>query len=149
MFEAYLDSRVLDKLERHFALAAEKNLEAMGLLAGRVCRWKGADYVLVDEYLTSRNAATPVSVRFERAGLAELVSGLVEKGGKRIIVGWAHSHPGYGCFLSQTDLDTQRAFFGEPFNVALVVDPLRKEKKFFKLDGVGYREASFAVVKTR
>jgi len=42
------------------------------------------------------------------------------------IVGWYHSHPGYGCFLSGIDVDTQaqNQAFQDPF-VAIVVDPVK------------------------
>lgn len=42
--------------------------------------------------------------------------------GKRI-VGWYHSHPGFGIFLSEHDLFIQRNFFSDPAQVAYVVDP--------------------------
>ena len=40
-------------------------------------------------------------------------------------IGWWHSHPGYGLFLSQTDIKTQIFSFqlAHIFSVALVVDP--------------------------
>jgi len=42
------------------------------------------------------------------------------------IVGWYHSHPGYGCWLSGIDVQTQSAHqtFEDPF-LAIVVDPVR------------------------
>jgi proteasome lid subunit RPN8/RPN11 len=40
------------------------------------------------------------------------------------IVGWYHSHPGFGIFLSEHDLFIHRNFFGGPSQIALVVDPL-------------------------
>ncbi|VDO39224.1 unnamed protein product, partial [Onchocerca flexuosa] len=42
------------------------------------------------------------------------------------VVGWYHSHPGYGCWLSGIDVSTQalNQQFQEPF-VAIVVDPIR------------------------
>lgn len=40
------------------------------------------------------------------------------------IVGWYHSHPGFGVFLSEYDIFIQENFFGAPGQVALVVDPL-------------------------
>lgn len=41
-------------------------------------------------------------------------------------VGWYHSHPGYGCWLSGIDVDTQRTqqTFSDPF-LAVVIDPHR------------------------
>jgi len=47
-------------------------------------------------------------------------------GNKEQVVGWYHSHPGYGCWLSGIDVDTQHLNqqFTEPF-LAIVVDPVR------------------------
>ncbi len=44
--------------------------------------------------------------------------------GERALLGWYHSHPGLGVFLSGTDLGTQRRHFGHPWCVAVVLDPL-------------------------
>lgn len=42
------------------------------------------------------------------------------------VVGWYHSHPGYGCWLSGIDVETQKTqqTFMDPF-VAVVIDPDR------------------------
>lgn len=40
------------------------------------------------------------------------------------IVGWYHSHPGFGVEFSEMDLFIQRNFFAAPAQFALVVDPL-------------------------
>ncbi len=42
------------------------------------------------------------------------------------IVGWYHSHPGYGCWLSGIDVTTQKTnqMFQDPF-LAVVIDPNR------------------------
>ena len=41
-------------------------------------------------------------------------------------IGWYHSHPGYGCWLSGIDVSTQmlNQNFQDPF-VAIVIDPVR------------------------
>ena len=39
------------------------------------------------------------------------------------IVGWYHSHPGFGIFLSEHDLFIQENFFSSPGQVAWVYDP--------------------------
>jgi proteasome lid subunit RPN8/RPN11 len=41
-----------------------------------------------------------------------------------VILGWYHSHPGYGIFLSEDDQFIHRNFFPAPFHVAIVVDPI-------------------------
>lgn len=42
------------------------------------------------------------------------------------VIGWYHSHPGYGCWLSGIDVSTQMLHqqYEEPF-VAIVIDPIR------------------------
>jgi len=40
------------------------------------------------------------------------------------IVGWYHSHPGFGIFLSEHDLFIHRNFFSGRSQIALVVDPI-------------------------
>jgi 26S proteasome regulatory subunit N11 len=46
-----------------------------------------------------------------------------------MVVGWYHSHPGFGCWLSSVDIQTQQSF--EQLNarsVAVVVDPIQSVK---------------------
>ena len=42
------------------------------------------------------------------------------------MIGWYHSHPGYGCWLSGIDVGTQatQQMYQEPF-LAIVIDPHR------------------------
>jgi len=56
------------------------------------------------------------------------------------IIGWYHSHPGYGCWLSGIDVNTQMTNqqYQDPF-VAVVVSKtslifLLKSKYYFKFD---------------
>jgi 26S proteasome regulatory subunit N11 len=46
-----------------------------------------------------------------------------------MVVGWYHSHPGFGCWLSGVDINTQQSF--EALNqraVAVVIDPIQSVK---------------------
>jgi proteasome lid subunit RPN8/RPN11 len=52
------------------------------------------------------------------------------------IVGWYHSHPGFGIFLSGHDLFIHRNFFNAPSQIAVVVDPRGgREGAFVWVDG--------------
>lgn len=51
------------------------------------------------------------------------------------IVGWYHTHPGFGLFLSEYDMFIHRNFFTDPRMVALVIDPLAGELGWFGWDG--------------
>jgi proteasome lid subunit RPN8/RPN11 len=46
-------------------------------------------------------------------------------------VGWYHSHPGFGIFLSDADVFIHRNWFGHPFQIAFVVDPQDEEEGVF------------------
>lgn len=48
------------------------------------------------------------------------------------IVGWQHTHPNYGIFLSSYDMFIQENFFNMPFQVAYVIDPLQNARGFFQ-----------------
>ena len=48
------------------------------------------------------------------------------------VVGWHHTHPGLGVFLSGYDLFIHRNFFSAPWQMALVVDPQQKEFGFYQ-----------------
>jgi proteasome lid subunit RPN8/RPN11 len=47
------------------------------------------------------------------------------------IVGWYHSHPGFGIFLSEHDLFIHRSFFSGMEQLAYVVDPRGGQEGFF------------------
>ena len=48
------------------------------------------------------------------------------------IVGWQHTHPSYGIFLSNYDLFIQDNFFNLPFQIAYVIDPIQQIRGFFQ-----------------
>ena len=51
------------------------------------------------------------------------------------IVGWYHTHPGFGLFLSEYDRFVHEEFFSDPRMVALVVDPLAGDRGWFRSEG--------------
>ncbi|EIW62068.1 uncharacterized protein TRAVEDRAFT_163820 [Trametes versicolor FP-101664 SS1] len=58
-----------------------------------------------------------------------MVDMLKQTGRSEMVVGWYHSHPGFGCWLSSVDINTQQSF--EQLDrraVAVVVDPIQSVK---------------------
>ncbi len=51
-----------------------------------------------------------------------------------VIVGWYHTHPGFGIFLSGMDLFIHQNFFTQKWHIALVLDPLARKSGFFCWD---------------
>ena len=65
-----------------------------------------------------------------------------------LVLGWQHTHPGFGVFLSGYDLFIHRNFFNHPWQVALVVDPKRQEFGFFQWRNGRVRDCGFVAVKS-
>src|SRR5436190_20448986 len=63
------------------------------------------------------------SVTFTQQDWADVHAAIETRGQDEQIVGWYHSHPGFGIFLSEFDLFIHRNFFSNPAQVAYVVDP--------------------------
>lgn len=145
-FEVYVSSLAERKIREQAVKAAPDSLEVMGLLLGEVYEWNGRTYAVIKDACTTDLQNTPSKVRFNPDALPGLFRELDDAGFDYVVVGWYHSHPGHTCFLSRTDLDTQRTLFDQPFHCALVIDPVNRELKVFKLSGGGYAEVPFAIV---
>jgi proteasome lid subunit RPN8/RPN11 len=50
------------------------------------------------------------------------------------MVGWYHTHPGFGIFLSGMDLFIHQNFFTQIWHVAYVLDPRARTSGFFCWD---------------
>ena len=100
-------------------------LEVMGMLIGYP---RGEEIVVSDCFaLPVEGTETRVNAG-EQANtyMVEYVTALREMGRAAGVVGWYHSHPGYGCWLSRIDVETECLYqrYQDPF-VAIVVDPVR------------------------
>lgn len=51
------------------------------------------------------------------------------------VVGWFHSHPGYGVYFSGNDFSNQEKYFNRPWHVAWVIDPVNQEQGVFCWQG--------------
>ncbi len=54
--------------------------------------------------------------------------------GDAVIVGWYHTHPGFGIFLSGMDQFIHQNFFTQIWHIALVLDPRAQRSGFFCWD---------------
>lgn len=144
-FDLYLSRQAESTMRSHAQEDAPRRLEVMGFMLGDVCTWRGDAYATVRDVVTTDLDSTQSKVRFDRAALPKLFGGLDRTGFDYIIVGWYHSHPGHTCFMSRTDLETQRTMFDQPYHTAIVIDPLSEEVRAFKLSGSGYAEVQFSL----
>jgi len=99
--------------------------EIMGLMQGKVM---GDSIVIMDSFaLPVQGTETRVNAANEaNEYMVEYIQGSEKAGRLENAIGWYHSHPGYGCWLSGIDVNTQmnNQKFQDPF-VAVVIDPNR------------------------
>ena len=101
------------------------SIEVMGLMQGKIL---GDTFVVTDAFrLPVEGTETRVNAS-EQANeyIVQYFSSSRENGRAENAIGWYHSHPGYGCWLSGIDVDTQfiQQQFSDPF-LAVVIDPDR------------------------
>jgi proteasome lid subunit RPN8/RPN11 len=72
---------------------------------------------------------TPESWRYVNDKLADLYPE-----DSAVIVGWYHTHPGFGIFLSTMDQFIHHNFFTQKWHVAYVLDPIAQRSGFFCWD---------------
>ncbi|KAL5200209.1 hypothetical protein ABZP36_021412 [Zizania latifolia] len=102
-------------------------MEVMGLMLGEFVD----EYtVTVTDVFAMPQSGTGVSVEaLEPEFQADMLEMLKVTGRTEMVVGWYHSHPGFGCWLSGTDMQTQQSFEQlHPRAVAVVIDPIQSVK---------------------
>ena len=121
----YISSMALLKMLKHGRAGVP--MEVMGLMLGDFVD----DYTVkcVDVFAMPQSG-TGVSVEaVDPVFQTKMLDMLKQTGRPEMVVGWYHSHPGFGCWLSGVDVNTQQSF--EALNqraVAVVVDPIQSVK---------------------
>jgi COP9 signalosome complex subunit 5 len=101
------------------------DIEVMGLMQGKVM---GEVFYILDTFpLPVEGTETRVNAGAQANEFMVQYLDLCEHIDQpEQVVGWYHSHPGYGCWLSGIDVGTQQLYqqHQEPF-LAIVIDPTR------------------------
>ncbi|MCJ1376219.1 multicatalytic endopeptidase [Loxospora ochrophaea] len=121
----YISSLALLKMLRHGRAGVP--MEVMGLMLGEFVD----DYtVRVVDVFAMPQSGTGVSVEaVDPVFQTKMMEMLRQTGRPETVVGWYHSHPGFGCWLSSVDINTQQSFEQlTPRAVAVVVDPIQSVK---------------------
>lgn len=121
----YISSLALLKMLKHGRAGVP--MEVMGLMLGSFVD----DYtVKVVDVFAMPQSGTGVSVEaVDPVFQTKMLDMLKQTGRPEMVVGWYHSHPSFGCWLSGVDINTQQSF--EQLNqraVAVVIDPIQSVK---------------------
>ncbi len=128
----YLERKPADAIERH--ALRDVSVELGGILLGRECvdEASGEPFVIVTESLEAKHYEnTQASFTYTHDSWQEITRERDRLYPDLDIVGWYHTHPDFGIFLSGHDLFIHHNFFNQPLQVAYVVDPIRQTRGFF------------------
>lgn len=135
-FPAQLDFRISisDKAYKAIIKHAKEDqkIEICGILIGEVFKDPNGPYLEISDIIKGEHAdnqAGQVMFTHETWGYINSV-----KDGQfsdKLIVGWYHTHPRFGIFLSDQDVFIHKNFFDKPWQVAFVYDPIQEEEGFF------------------
>ncbi len=111
---------------------SDLGVELGGALLGSVYRHVGVVYVEIQAALPAVSADHgPIHFTFTADSWTQLQADREEHYPHLEIVGWFHTHPGLGVFYSGDDVVVHSAAFTLPWQVGLVLDPVRNEAAFF------------------
>jgi proteasome lid subunit RPN8/RPN11 len=114
--------------------AAENSKTELGgvLLGQQYVDTVGRPFVVVHRTLRAKHyRTTAASFTFTHDTWAEIMREKEQLDPALKIVGWYHTHPGWGIFLSSADLFICENYFTNPLDVAIVIDPCRRNMGIF------------------
>ena len=129
-YQVVIRRAVLNEIRAHGC--ASPDVEVCGVLVGNVYRDKDAAWCYVGACIRGDYAsARDTQVTFTSETWTHIHERMDRWFPNMKIVGWYHTHPGFGIFLSDMDVFIQQNFFGEPWQVAFVDDPKGGDRGVF------------------
>ncbi len=129
--KVYIKQDVYRALEKYAVSNTSKELGT--ILIGDYCEQLGKTHVVISDYIEAKYtdaSASTLTFTHETWDYVHKQHDILYPNKK--IIGWQHTHPNYGIFLSNYDLFIQDNFFNMPFQVAYVIDPIQNLRGFFQ-----------------
>jgi proteasome lid subunit RPN8/RPN11 len=124
-FRVYFSPEVHAALWKH--AGEDTSVEICGVLVGMWHRDDVGPFVKVVESIRGEGATTKFAeVTFTHQTWAKINAQMDTTFAHLKIVGWYHTHPDFGIFLSDRDRFIHEHFFSGPGQVAHVLDPVRR-----------------------
>jgi proteasome lid subunit RPN8/RPN11 len=126
----YITTRIVDQIDS-FA-AQDLTRERGGVLVGKYSEQMGKRYLIVEGILEAKHTdSTSTTLTFTHETWDTLHAEKERDFAGTRILGWFHTHPRFGIFLSSYDLFIQQNYFNIPWQIAYVVDPVAKTRGFY------------------
>lgn len=126
----YIKQNVYHSL--HAYSKKDTSIEVGSILVGKETSFEGDHHLMIEGYIdakyvdSSESTLTFTHKTWEAIHKEKEISYKNHK-----IVGWHHTHPNYGIFLSRYDLFIQENYFNLPWQIAYVIDPINQKEGFF------------------
>ena len=99
---------------------------------GTILEEFGKTNIIISGFVEAKYCeATPTTLKFTHETWEYVHKEIEKKHPEKKIVGWIHTHPDFGIFLSEYDKFIHQNFFNEDYQVAYVVDPIQKIEGFY------------------
>jgi proteasome lid subunit RPN8/RPN11 len=125
MFYVSIPRGVLDKVMDR---AESTDKEIIGILVGNI----EEHTIIIEDAVSGEHESDSTRAVLPPKTIAEVTDKIMKGEIEGTIVGWYHSHPGFGIFMSQTDVNTHRTLLQFSSKVtAMIVDPEDGDFGFF------------------
>jgi proteasome lid subunit RPN8/RPN11 len=128
-FQVVCRRSVLNAIRTHGRSTIE--VEVCGVLVGSVLQNAEGPFLHVHETIRGEHASNLAAQVTFTADTWSHIQERMEAFPEARIVGWYHTHPDFGVFLSAADRFIHDNFFSLPWQIALVDDPVRQETGVF------------------
>lgn len=106
--------------------------ESGGVLVGNIIEEFGKTNIVIQGFVEAKyTEATPTTLKFTHETWDYVHKQIDKKYDNGKILGWIHTHPDFGIFLSEYDKFIHQNFFNEEHQVAYVVDPIQHIEGFY------------------
>lgn len=106
--------------------------ESGGMLIGEVVEEFGKTNIIINGFIEAKfSEGTPTTLKFTHETWEYVHKEMDKRFPGQKIVGWIHTHPNFGIFLSEYDKFIQENFFKEEYQIAYVVDPIQNIEGFY------------------
>jgi proteasome lid subunit RPN8/RPN11 len=120
--------------------------EVSGVLIGDVYRDQTGPFLQVENIIeVASPGGAAAQVPFTAATWQNIQARIDRQFPGCRIVGWYHTHPGHGVFLSKLDVFVHESFFGLPWQTAFIYDPRMGEEGLFGAEDGQSERVAFIV----
>lgn len=128
-FQIVCRRSVLQKIRQHGQETTE--VEVCGVLVGNVFQDDLGPFLYVEAAIRGEHAGNLAAQVTFTSETWTYIHQEMESHPDQRILGWYHTHPDFGIFLSVPDLFIHENFFNSDWQVAYVFDPVRDEEGMF------------------